>query len=354
MRHSLSLVPRPGHAEPSYIILPLYVDDGFPITNDTPELLRVIAKLRGIVELTHEGEAHSALGMRITRNRSKRLLFLDQTTYVNGIVDEFGLKNANPAESPIGSKKVYSRKMSPTTNAEKELMKAYPYLRLLGRLMYAMLGTRPDIAFAIGTLSQFGSNPGLEHWTGLKRVVRYLKGTADYALTFDGSSGDLTLMGYSDSDWGSCPDSRRSVAAYAFMMGGAAISWSSKKQPTVALSTVEAEYMAAAHAARHALWLRNLLEELGFNLIDPTDILSDSQGCIALAKDPVLHARAKHIDLRHHFLRERVRDQSILLHYIPDPDNIADALTKSVPTDKHAWCTNSLGLLPRGAIEEGC
>ena len=195
--------------------------------------------------------------------------------------------------------------------------------------MYAMMGTRPDLAFAVAALSQFSSNPGQPHWDTIKHVLRYLRGTAGYKLTYGGRPGaSLLFDGYCDSDWGSNIDDRRSITGYVFTLGGGAVSWQSKKQPTVALSSVEAEYMAAAQAAREALWWQKLLRELGVARHPATVIHTDSQGSIALSKNPEHHARSKHIDIRHHFIREQVVANHISLQYVPTEDMLADVMTK--------------------------
>ena len=179
-------------------------------------------------------------------------------------------------------------------------MKDYPYQSLIGTLMYAMLGTRPDIAFAVGALSKYSSNPGKVHWNEALHVLRYLGGTKDLALVFDGSKGaDLSslILGYSDSDWAGDMDTRRSTGGYVFFACGAAISWSSKLQISPALSSTEAEYMACTRAAQEAIWLRQFLDQLGYRQKNPTQLLGDNQGAIALAKNPGNHLQTKHIQL---------------------------------------------------------
>ena len=193
----------------------------------------------------------------------------------------------------------------------------HTYASVVGAIMYAMLGTRPDLAFAIGLLTRFNSNPGKSHVGALKRVLRYLKGSIDFQLTCgaesSGSSGSmLAVLGHCDSDWGASVDDRRSVSGTVFTIAGGAVTWQAQRQKSVALSTVEAEYMAACQAAKDAVWLRALLVGLGLNASAPTSIHCDSQGAIALAKNPEHHQRSKHIDMRYHFVREQVTGGS---HY---------------------------------------
>jgi hypothetical protein len=233
-----------------------------------------------------------------------------------------------------------------------EFMHNFPYQSLIGTLMYAMLGTRPDIAFAVGVLSKYSSNPGPIHWDQAAHVLRYLVGTKNHGLTFDGNnqdSDDLSsiILGYTDSDWAGDIDTRRSTSGYVFLMCGAAVSWSSKLQTSPALSSTEAEYMACTRAAQEAIWLRQLLEQLGFQQTSPTDLLGDNQGAIALAKNPGDHPRTKHIELRYHFIRFAISDGHILLDYIPTSRMAADGLTKGLGGEKHFTFLHMLGLKPR-------
>ena len=170
--------------------------------------------------------------------------------------------------------------------------------------MYAMLGTRPDIAYAVGLVSQFSTNPNSEHWAAVKRIFRYLAGTRGLGIHYGGGN---TCGGYSDSNWGGSQD-RRSTSGYVFLMNTGAISWASKKQSVVALSSTEAEYMALTQAIKEVLWLRTLLVELGapWHAKEISTISCDNQGAIALSRNPGFHARSKYIDIRYHFIRDHV------------------------------------------------
>jgi hypothetical protein len=228
----------------------------------------------------------------------------------------------------------------------------HTYASVVGGIMYAMLGTRPDLAFAIGQLTRFNSNPGPQHVAALKRVLRYLRGSINFELMYgagsSGSSGSsdskLTVLGYCDSDWAASIDDRRSVSGTVFTIAGGAVTWQAQKQKSVALSTVEAEYMAACQAAKDAVWLRAFLVGLGLNATAPTNILCDSQGAMALAKNPEHHQRSKHIDLRYHFVREQVVGGAITLVYTPTSDMAADQLTKPLSKEMHNRCIRSMGL----------
>jgi hypothetical protein len=177
------------------------------------------------------------------------------------------------------------------------------YRELIGSLMYAAISTRPEIMYPVQALSQHLVDPGETHWIAAKRVLRYLKGTMNSTLTYSWSDkARVAPLGHSDTDWGPNVDDRRSVSGYVYTLAGGAIAWSAKKQPTVATSSVEAEYIADGHATKQALWLQSLLGELNFPQTDATFIKSDNVGAISRTNDPTFHTRTKHIDVQHHFI----------------------------------------------------
>jgi hypothetical protein len=244
-------------------------------------------------------------------------------------------------------KEKLSSSQSPKTDDEwhdiSNAFKSLNYLEGVGSLLYACQ-TRLDIAHASGVLAQFGANPGKPHYEALKRVLRCLKGTAHFGLTFGGSNDKTDLIGWSDADWAQDLDSRCSISAFVFDFAGGYVSWSSKKQPTVALSTAEAEYMAALNATKEAIWLRTLLKDLGFPPTTATTIHADNQACIALARNPVAHSRAKHIDIHHHFIRKRVTNHEIDLKYCSTKHMLADIFTKQLPRDAFEKFRIALGV----------
>ena len=207
--------------------------------------------------------------------------------------------------------------------------------------MYAALGTRPDIAFAVQTLSQYSTKFGPAHWNAVKRVFSYLKGTKELWLTYGHTRTEL--IGYADVD-GSTAEDRHAVSGYAFIINGGAASWSAKRQSIISLSTTESEYVAAAHAAKEALWLRSLIEQLFNEKLSPTTMFSDNQSAIALAKDHQYHAWTKHIDVRYHFIRWIVEKGAVRLVYCLTEDMVADTLTKALPSAKVKHFAVELGL----------
>lgn len=207
-------------------------------------------------------------------------------------------------------------------------MKKIPYREAVGSLIFASQQTRPDICFAVNNVAKFCNNPGPAHWQAVKRIFRYLKGTSQVRLEYR-KDGNNSITGYSDSDWGSSEDDRRSVTGYVFLMSNGMISWNSKRQATVALSSTEAEYMALSSATQEALWWRNIEKELNYGESKkPTTIFGDNVGALQLGTNGGYHPRTKHIDIRHHFVHEKVENSEIQLQYVPSELMVADALTK--------------------------
>jgi hypothetical protein len=220
------------------------------------------------------------------------------------------------------------------------------YQSAVGFLMYAMLGTRPDLAYAVSVVSRFASNPNEHHWSAVKRILRYIKGTLELNLVFSGKLGNLT--GYSDADWAGDHDTRRSTSGYVFNVGSGAISWSSKRQPTVALSSCESEYVGQTNAIKEAIWLRRFLSQIKpdqFNTIAATVIFCDNQGAIALTKNPVFHSRTKHIDIHQHFGREKVQSGEVELTYTPTELQVADGLTKALDKSRFLRFRAAIGVV---------
>jgi len=335
------------------IFVALYVDDLLLVTDSLPSLAALKRDLSSRFEMADLGEVQYILGLQVTRDRLRRTLTLSQAEYVRRLLERYGMLNSRPTDTPIATGMRLSQDDCPTVPVmPAPSMQGHSYAAVVGALMYAMLGTRPDLAFAVASLSRFTSNPGEPHMQTLKRVLRYLHGTVNHQLAYDGREGDKgrpsntsgTLLGYCDADWAASMDDRRSVTGWVFLVAGGAISWQSQRQKSVALSTVEAEYMAAGNATKEAVWLRTLLNELGETQTNATTILTDNQGSIALAKNPEQHQRSKHIDIRYHFIRERIADGVVQLAYIPGSEMTADQLTKPLAKDAHNQCARRMGL----------
>jgi len=303
-------------------------------------------------EITDLGELKHILGVLISRDRPRRLIYLNQAAYIQRMVTRFGMEGSSPVSTPLAVKHSLSLSQSPKTEAEKRAYQDYagytPYLSLVGSLLFATQ-TRPDIQFAVGLVAQFGSNPGIAHHEAAKRILRYLKGTANYNLVLGRrKEGKFNLIGWSDSNWAQDVDDHRSTSGFVFDVAGSFVTWSSKKQPTVATSSVEAEYIASANATKEAVWLRTLLTELDFPPTTATVIFADNQGCIALANNPVSHSHAKHIDIRHHFIWECIEQHEVELKYVSTKDMLADVFTKALPRETFKKIPYSLGSIING------
>ncbi|KAJ3475377.1 hypothetical protein NLI96_g11880 [Meripilus lineatus] len=321
-----------------YIII--HVDDMALLAPTLTEMDFIKGEIRPHLKITDLGEIKTFVGLKIERDRPNRLIKISQPHYIDTILHRFGMEKSNPVSTPLDP----NVKLLPTPpDLDPATMADIPYQTAIGSLMYAAVATRPDISFAVQALSQFNANPSPLHWTAVKHVLRYLKGTQQLGITY-GRIQDIAEEGWTDADWAQCLLDRRSTSGYVFIMAGGAVSWSSKKQQTVALSTMEAEYLALAHATKEAIWLRSLRENLGFEGDGSTQINCNNMSAIAFAHDHQFHARSKHIDIRHHFIREHITSDHICVIHVPTEDNIADILTKPLTRSIHQRHVASLGL----------
>jgi hypothetical protein len=246
---------------------------------------------------------------------------IDQEKYLKEVLARFGMEECKPVSTPAVDT---AKEEDPSQPANKQ-----EYMCMVGSLIYLSVVTRPDIAYAVGRAGQAMANPTQADLVSVKRILRYLQATREIAITYS-RSGNARLEGYTDSDWAGDKGTRRSTSGYVFTLAGAAISWASKCQQTVALSSCEAEYIAASSAAQEVVYLRTLLHGLKHEQEGPTVLHQDNQGAIAIGKDFVSNRRTKHIDIRYHYIRERVEKGDIELKYLSTEEMIADCLTKPV------------------------
>jgi hypothetical protein len=332
----------------------LYVDDGI-LAGTLDSITNVSKEVACRFDMQNCGPIQLIVGLKVTRDRAQGTLSINQSHLCLQVLERFNMGECSSVTTPMQPNQhllplpkddaIPTFDRSDPANVPCDVTS---YQRIVGSLMYLMTGTRPDLAFSVSILSQFNARPSQAHYNAAIRVLRYLRGTHDYGLTYRSTqyspnNDKVILYGYSDADWANDVTSRRSVTGYVFYCCGGVISWSAKRQPTTALSSTEAEYMALTQATKEAIWLRRLLLELGFPQ-QITTIFEDNQSTIALAKNPVHHQRTKHIDVRHHFVREQVEIGSIQLEYIPTTDMIADALTKALPRPKLAGFVAQMNL----------
>lgn len=243
-------------SEGKILIVAIYVDDILIFDNDDKARENLKCKLQEHFKMKDIGEATSVLGVRIARSADGSIA-LDQSYYIEKILKRFNMIECKPISTPMDANEKLSSEMCPKTAEERDELKDVPYQELIGSLMFAAQITRPDICFAVSKLSQFNMNFGKQHWQAAKRVLRYLRGTIDKKLCYH-KSKTSELVGYCDSDWAGDIDQRRSTTGYVFTMCDGAVSWATKQQKTVALSTTEAEYMAMVAAIQESIWLQRL------------------------------------------------------------------------------------------------
>ena len=318
-----------------------HVDDLTLVTSSLVLMQRVKGEISRAFQIRDMGEINWILGFSVKRNREKRTISLSQESYIRAIVKRYGFEDLKPSAVPMSPGCKLSTADSPKTPQEFSEMKDKPYREAIGAAQYASVGTRPDITYVVSQLSKYLEKPGLAHWNAVKCLYHYLAGTADYAITY--GETESNLVGYCDAD-GSAGEDRKAVSGYAFMVNGGAVSWSSKKQEIISLSTTEAEYVAMTHASKELIWLRTLIGQTFGDIVDPTTLHSDNQSAIALTKDHQYHARTKHIDIRFHFIRWIIGEGKIKLVYCPTGDMLADTLTKPLPSAKVKHFATSLGL----------
>ena len=294
-------------------------------------------------EMSDLGELAWILGIKVDRDRPSRTISLSQTAYIDSIVKQFNLIDAPPLSTPIDPNALLSKSQSPSSPRQFDDMSNVPYREAIGSLMYAAIGTRPDITFAVTALSQYLQNPGRSHWEQAKRTIHYLKGTREWKLVFGATGG---VEGFSDANWGNDVDDRHSICGYVFTINGGAISWSSKKQSVVALSSTEAEYIGITHSAKEAIWVRHLLSELYTSrVLDyPITVHCDNRSAIELVKNATFHSRTKHIAIRYHYIREAFNDGLILLTHRGTDDMPADMFTKALARIKLSKFSKSVGV----------
>lgn len=306
------------------VYLVVYVDDLLIAGNNTATINCLKEQLSHEFDMTDMGEISCFLGIQIQQNHKNGEILLSQRSAIETLLKEYQMNDCKPLSLPL-EPKIHLTKGSNSSNKPN-----LPYRELIGSLMYIMLGSRPDLCYAVGYLSRYQENPSEEHWATLKKVLRYLQGTKGLIMKYVKAGNNVApLVGFVDSDWGSDVVDRKSQTGFMFKVYGSIVCWSSKKQHTVALSSCEAEYIAACAAAVEAVWLKGLLNDLRVS-VDKVCLYEDNQGCIKMSKN-VESKRAKHIDIKYHFLREKVRDGTIEIIYIDTSNQEADIFTKPLP-----------------------
>jgi hypothetical protein len=311
------------------LIVGIFVDDGIVCASNPKDLDDVIQHLARTFKVTH-GPMDYYVGFQVHQDPIHHTIFINQARYISDILHRFQLETANPVSTPADT----HIHLQATPGPDDALLpSSIPYREAVGCLMYAMVLTRPDIAYAVSRVAKFTSNPHTSHWTAVKRIFRYLSGTLNLGISYYGLASDLLLRGYCDADYAGDHDDRKSRTGYVFLLANGAIAWCSKRQGCTADSTTEAEFVALAESAKEAIWLRHLLHSLGSSLRLPTTIFSDNQSAIQLVKNPKYHKRTKHIETKYYLIREKYLQQQIEVQYVHTKQQIADLLTKALPRE---------------------
>ena len=327
------------------MIVGIYVDDLLLLARTLDLITELKEMLAQRFRLKDLGEVSFYLGMQVIRDRENRAIYINQTAYINKVLKDLGMEDCRPVKTPM-DEGVQLHQAEDGYKATAEDQEGYR--KIIGCLQWLATMTRPDISYAVSRCARYSNNPSPIHDKALKRIIRYLTGTRHLGLHYGPKENDSgTLIGYTDSSWRDCPDTRRSTSAYVFQLYNGPISWHSKRQTTVAASTAEAEYVGEAIAAREAKFLAALLKEMGYegSDVDCVRLYGDNQAAIKMTVNPINHPRTKHIDADYHQVREMVSETGELeMRYIQTDDMAADALTKPLGPLKHERAISQLGM----------
>jgi histone deacetylase 1/2 len=311
----------------------IYVDDIIITGSNNKSLEAFISQLNLAFSLKDLGNLHYFLGIEVYRDNSG--MYLKQTKYIRDLLKKFNMENASSCPTPMVTGRQFTTKGELMSNPTH-------YRQAIGALQY-LTNTRPDIAFAVNKLSQYMSSPTIDHWQGIKRILRYLHGTTNLGLHIKPST-DLDIAGFSDADWATSIDDRKSMAGQCVFLGETLVSWASRKQKVVSRSSTESEYRALADLAAEVAWLKSLLGELKVPILRKPVLWCDNLSAKALASNPVMHARSKHIEIDIHYIRDQVIHNEVTVAYVPTADQIADCLTKALTHTRFNIMRSKLGV----------
>jgi len=322
------------------LILEVHVDDINVMGKDIQAILDFKTQISQTFPMTDEGECSWYLGMHVEQKPGE--IRIHQKQYIDQIVAKYGFTQAVSARTPLDKDIKLTKQDGYVAHPKFRTH----YQSKVGSLNFASNQTRPDIAFATGYVARYASNPNQIHMDSVDRIFTYLKNDPGKGIVYSGKHG-LQLRGFVDSDFAGCEDSRRSTTGWVFTLAGGPVSWSSQRQKTVATSTMDAEYIAGSEATKEAVWIRNFINDLripGVH-IDTVPLYIDNNSALKLTRNPEFHNRSKHIDVKHHFIREKVDEGVINTQRIDTKDNLADVFTKALPRPTHEGLVNRLSLL---------
>ncbi|GJZ61773.1 retrotransposon protein, putative, ty1-copia subclass [Tanacetum coccineum] len=335
------------------VFLILYVDDILLMGNNIPMLQDVKSWLGKCFAMKDLGEAAYILGIKIYRDRSRRLIGLSQNAYIDKILKLFKMDVSKRGTISMQPNVDLRKSQGPSTPAEVKRMKGVPYALVVGSIMYDVRCTRPDVAFSHNLMSRYQQNSGESHWTAVKNILKYLRNTKDMFLVYGGdSTTELGVTCYTDASWETDRDDLRSQTGFVFVMNGGAVDWKSSKQSTTVMYSMEAEYIAAAEVAMEAIWIRKFIFGLAVvpSIDKPMGMYYDNTCAITIADEPGVQKGAKHFRRKYHFIREVIQEGDIRILKVHTDNNLADPLTKPMPCTKHVEHARSIGLRPAGSF----
>ncbi|XP_052169207.1 uncharacterized mitochondrial protein AtMg00810-like [Oryza glaberrima] len=318
------------------IFILVYVDDIIVASSSSEVVAALLKDLEKNFALKDLGDLHYFLGIEV--KKVTQGLVLSQARYASDILKRAGMSICKPASTPLST----TEKLSIEDGDFLGQNDASHYRSIVGALQYLTL-TRPDLSFSVNKVCQFLHSPTTVHWSAVKRILRYIKGTVEFGLRF-GKYDSMLISAFSDADWAGCSDDRRSTGGFAVFLGPNLISWSARKQATVSRSSIEAEYKALANATAEVTWVRKILDELRIARPSVAQLWCDNLGATYLSANPVFHARTKHIEIDYHFVREQVAKKLLDIRFISTTDQLADGFTKSLPAPSLAQYRHNLNL----------
>jgi len=323
--HAVFVYKRQWKEENVHCLLAMHVDDGLAGCTSMKFLTFIKGEIKKAFGIKDLGPLRNFLGMQFERKLETCELWIHQEMFIDSLLLEYELTNCNAVKTPLDPDHPLGL---PTDTHAPIANLTHSFQRLVGSLLFLQTCSRPDISFAVLLLSQHCASPEPRHFAAAKRVLRYLKGTRSYRLHYGGENRDLPLSGLSDADWAGDKKDRASISGFVWSLGGGPISWSAKKQNCIALSTTEAEYVALTRAVQEGIWLRQSLDQ--FHIVCPVPLVvsTDNNGAKSLSINDSNHGKAKHIDIRYHFIRSHIESGSFVVQHTPGVENTADIFTK--------------------------
>ncbi|KAK2380916.1 putative mitochondrial protein [Trifolium repens] len=319
--------------EGKLMIAQIYVDD-IVFGGMTDALVKqFVHQMQSEFEMSLVGELTYFIGLQV--KQMEDTIFISQSKYAKNIVKKFGMESATHKRTPAATH-IKLTKHEKGVSVDQSL-----YRSIIGSLLY-LTSSRPDISFAVGVCARYQAEPKMSHLTQVKRILKYVNGTSDYGIMYSHGE-DSRLTGYCDADWAGSADDRKSTSGGCFFLGNNLISWFSKKQNCVALSTAEAEYIAARSSCSQLLWMKQMLSEYNVEQVVFT-LYCDNMSAINISKNPIQHSRTKHIDIRHHFIRDLVEDKVVTLEHVATDNQLADIFTKALDASKFETLRGKLGI----------